>query len=554
MRRSAMIDEPRGVAGQEQTEGGAGTATAQSELTKLRSEAAFHQRLRDLTVAFSRGVSSTLGLGTALQTLTADANALLGASRTSVWLHQRRQRQLALAGSSDAREMADEPKVASDDPVAAASRGLRLDRPSLIEDAGPPLLLAPLRGWRRALGTLVVSGPFTSELDAAQLVELTHELSRQLSAAIENIQLIEELLRQRRLLEDTFNSIVDLVIVTDNQLRVVQMNEAFVARVGLSRAELLERNLDALVGDEMAAWASLDGREPPASPSDGGRTRHFDDARLAGTFAVTMTPLINEGGDPAGHVLVARDITHQTRLEKEREALRERLGQSEKLASLGQFVAGIAHEMNNPLQGVLGHLELLIETSEAARPLRRELRRIYHEGDRAAKIVRNLMVFTGSRRMARRRLRLDRVVNRALTSRSATLKRAGIEVVREQAADIPAIIGDPLLLHQAFLNILANAEQAIAAIGEHGRLCIRCVATAAGDRVTTSIEDSGPGIPAEILPRIFDPFFTTKEVGQGTGLGLAITYGIVQEHGGTIHAANAAGGGAVFTIELPAAP
>ena len=99
-------------------------------------------------------------------------------------------------------------------------------------------------------------------------------------------------------------------------------------------------------------------------------------------------------------MLVARDITAQVQLETEREALRGRLAQSEKLASLGQFVAGIAHEMNNPLQGVLGHLELLIETSDAAKPVRPTLRRIYQEGDRAAKIVRNLLIFTGSQRMA----------------------------------------------------------------------------------------------------------------------------------------------------------
>jgi signal transduction histidine kinase len=267
-----------------------------------------------------------------------------------------------------------------------------------------------------------------------------------------------------------------------------------------------------------------------------------------------MTPLINAGGEPAGHVLVARDITHQTRLEKEREALRERLGQSEKLASLGQFVAGIAHEMNNPLQGVLGHLELLLETSEQARPLRRELRRIYHEADRAAKIVRNLLVFTGSRRMARRRLTLTRVIKRALASRAATLKQCGIDVALELATDLPAVLGDPLLLHQAFLNILVNAEHAIASKGNGGSIHVRCAADPATARVMTVVRDTGPGIPAEILPRIFDPFFTTKEVGQGTGLGLAITYGIVQEHGGTIHAANADGGGAMFVIDLPMAP
>ena len=273
----------------------------------------------------------------------------------------------------------------------------------------------------------------------------------------------------------------------------MQTNDAFAERTGTARADLLDRPLDSLVGDELAAWATA--REFAESGPEGGRTRRFEDPRLGGTFLVTMTPLINAGGRPTGHVLVARDITHQTRLEAEQAALRERLGQSEKLASLGQFVAGIAHEMNNPLQGVLGHLELMIETSAEARPLRRELRRIYHEADRAAKIVRNLLVFAGSRRMARRRLRINRVVSRALSSRTASLKRAGIEIVREQPEDLPAVAGDPLLLHQAFLNIIINAEHAILGAGQPGRIEVRswhdADAPAGGDHGA----GHGPGHP-----------------------------------------------------------
>src|SRR6185436_16769418 len=177
----------------------------------------------------------------------------------------------------------------------------------------------------------------------------------ELSVGIENFQLLEDILRQRRLLEDTFNSLVDLVVVTDDALRVVQMNEAFVARAGAPREDLLERTLDDLLGAELTAWL----RESRAAT--GARSTQVTDARLGGTFLVTVTPLISQDADPVGHVLVARDITTQVRLESEREGLRERLAQSERLASLGQFVAGIAHEMNNPLQGVLGHLELLAD-------------------------------------------------------------------------------------------------------------------------------------------------------------------------------------------------
>ena len=266
-----------------------------------------------------------------------------------------------------------------------------------------------------------------------------------------------------------------------------------------------------------------------------------EDGRLDGTFLLTATPLTSEDGETLGRVLVARDITRQTRLEAERAALRERLVQSEKLASLGQFVAGIAHEMNNPLQGVMGHLELLIEMTDAARPVRKELKRIYQEADRAAKIVHNLLVFAGSHRMAREQIQIDRVLTRAIASRQAHLRRAGIRVVRHARLGAAAgalrsaadAAGLPQRPHQR------RARRRRSASGR-GRIDVTLdlrQRTAPGVLVT--IRDTGRGIPTDVLPRIFDPFFTTKEVGQGTGLGLAITYGIIQEHGGTITARNA---------------
>ena len=236
-----------------------------------------------------------------------------------------------------------------------------------------------------------------------------------------------------------------------------------------------------------------------------------------------------------GIVLVARDITPQAELEAERAELRNRLVQSEKLAALGQFVAGIAHELNNPLQGVLGHLELLRATGAFPKALRRDMQRIYREADRAAKIVRNLLVFAGSRRLVRRRTSVNATLSRVLSLRAPAFRAANIEVVRRHADGLPRVKGDPLLLQQALLNIVLNAEQAIGAGG--GRIETAHVGAAARRRcahVVVQIRDTGPGIPPAAMPRLFEPFYTTKEVGKGTGLGLAITYGIIQEHGGQI--------------------
>jgi PAS domain S-box-containing protein len=522
------------------------------ELARLGREAALHRRIQELLLGFSRGISSTLSVAGALGSLSMEANALFGTRRLSVWFHERRVREIVLAASSDPAVLVGARVATDSDSIPA--RGLRLERPQLTGEPEDRVLIAPLRGWRRALGTLVIEGDPLG-LDDQQFIDGANELGRQLSIAVETVQLLEEFLQQRRLLEDTFNSLTDLVVVADTALHVVQMNGVFAARVGKTPDEVLTQPLTDFIGQDMASWLDSGDTTPRAREAGVafGRTKQFTDERLGGIFAVTVTPLINQDGVPVGRVLVARDITAQTALEQEREALSRRLAQSERLASLGQFVAGIAHEMNNPLQGVLGHLELLIHTSDAARPVRPTLRRIYHEGNRAAKIVRNLLVFTGSRRMNRVRLRVDRVLSRVLATRASALKQSRIEVTREQSDNVPSIEGDALLLQQALLNILVNAEHAAMLTGGPARIDTAITTSADGLRVLVSIADSGPGLPPEVLPHIFDPFFTTKEVGQGTGLGLAITYGIVQEHGGTIHAGNRPGGGAIFIVELPAA-
>jgi two-component system, NtrC family, sensor kinase len=521
------------------------------ELARLGREASLHREIQELLLRFSRGISSTLSVAGALASLSTESNALFGTERSSVWLHDRRNRELICSAASTDDGLVGT-RVPTDSDTHAA-RGLRLGHPQSVESPSGRVLVAPLRGWRRALGTLVIEGD-PGDLDEQQFVSSAHELARQLSVSIENVQLLEEFLQQRRLLEDTFNSLVDLVVVVDASLQVVQMNGAFAARVNQPPGSVLGQPLASFISTELAEWLAADmAPRPREAGVASGATRQFTDPRLGGIFAVTVTPLINQDAVPIGRVVVARDITAQTELEIEREALSRRLAQSERLASLGQFVAGIAHEMNNPLQGVLGHLELLIRASEEARAVRPTLRRIYTEADRAAKIVRNLLVFTGSRRLTKVRLRVDRMLSRAFASRAAALRLGGIEVVRSQEEDVPSVDGDALLLQQALLNILINAEHAAKAAGGPGRIETSITASKDRSRVLVSICDSGPGIAADALPHIFDPFFTTKGVGQGTGLGLTITYGIVQEHGGTIHVRNRPAAGAEFTIELPAA-
>jgi two-component system NtrC family sensor kinase len=420
-----------------------------------------------------------------------------------------------------------------------------------IDETPTSMVTVPLRGTRRALGTIVFEGVRVEPGGELDLLDRADELGRQLSSAIETMQLLDDVIRSRRELENTFDSIAHLVAVSDRRGHIVHVNQSFAARVGRTRDELLDRPLADFIGPEMRAWLERHDAIAPRPEGSPPATLETVDPVLKGPFIVTVTDLLNHDRERLGSVVVARDLTPQTKLEAEREELRKRLTQTEKLAALGQFVAGIAHELNNPLQGVLGHLELLRATGAFPKQLRREVQTIYREADRAAKIVRNLLVFAGSRRLARRSVSLNVVLQKVLALRAAACRAADIEVVRHYDDTLPRVQSDPLLLHQVFLNMVMNAEHAISATGKGGRIEVTTKLNRARDRVIASVRDTGTGISDETLSRIFEPFYTTKEVGKGTGLGLAIAYGIVQEHGGHIIAANHPEGGAMFTVELP---
>jgi PAS domain S-box-containing protein len=531
--------------------------TTTLELSRLRQNQELQGDLRELLDEFGLALGTTFNLSTGLEALCLGAQRLFGADRASVWIHDRRERHLELKASSDSDQLARGARVSADDPLMPAAASMRRNRAEILPSAGPGatrIVAIPLRGTRRALGTLVFEGVRVEAGSELALLDRADELGRQLSSAIENMQLIDDVQRSRRELENTFDSITHLVVVYDRRGRIVRANEAFARRVGETREQLIDRPVAACVGPELAAWLAAHDASDVRVAGEAASLRDIVDPVLKGPFMVTVTDLVDHDRERVGSVIVARDLTPQSKLEVEREELRRKLMQSEKLAALGQFVAGIAHELNNPLQGVLGHLELMRATGAFPKQLRREVQTIYREADRAAKIVRNLLVFAGSRRLARRSVSLPAVLQKVVGLRQGACRALDIEVVRHYADNLPRVHSDPLFLHQVFLNVVMNAEHAIAATGRPGRIEIRAAASPRADRVVTTVRDTGDGIPPDALGRVFEPFFTTKDVGKGTGLGLAIAYGIVQEHGGQIAAANHPDGGAVFTIELPAAP
>jgi len=491
------------------------------ELVHFRQNVELLRDVRELLDEFRSSLSATLNLAAGLDIFCYGANRLLGADRTSVWIHDRRARTLVLQASSEPSDIARGVRISTEDssaPAAVAMRSVRAEIEPPRENVVTALVTVPLKGTRRALGTIVLEGVRVETGGERDLLNRADELGRQLSSAIENMQLLDDVLRSRRELENTFDSITHLVAVADTRGHIVHVNQAFAARVRRNREELLDRPIGQYVGPELSAWLQQHASaRAVGNATKVAVTREVVDPVWNGPFTVTVTDLLNHDREPVGSVIVARDLTSQSRLESEREELRKRLTQSEKLAALGQFVAGIAHELNNPLQGVLGHLELMRTSGAFPKKLRREVQTVYREADRAAKIVRNLLVFAGSRRLERRSVNLNVVLQKVLSLRAAAHRAIGIEVVRHYDDKLPRLQSDPLLLHQVFLNMVMNAEQAIEAAGGGGRIEISTAVPAARDRIVVTVRDTGTGIPAETLPGSSSRSTRRKRSGRARG-------------------------------------
>ena len=226
----------------------------------------------------------------------------------------------------------------------------------------------------------------------------------------------------------------------------------------------------------------------------------------------------------------------------------EQLLQSEKMSAVGQLIAGVAHELNNPLTAILGYAQLL-ETEGLNTRAQDYVSKLFKQAQRTHRVVQNLLSFARQRKPQRDEVDIRRVLDETLALRDYDLKINNIRVERDLPSDPAVVIADPHQIEQVFLNIINNAVDAILETGRTGTLKIRVVSQ--GGHVSTQFTDDGAGIKDP--KRIFDPFYTTKSIGKGTGLGLSICYGIVKEHGGDITANNAPEGGATIEVRLPAA-
>jgi two-component system NtrC family sensor kinase len=321
--------------------------------------------------------------------------------------------------------------------------------------------------------------------------------------------------------------------------------------LGRTRATLLAVSIAGILLSGLAVWFLIHRITQPLV-----ELRDNAEAVGRGDFTRRITRFSN---DECGAVAIAfNDMT--ANLQASRADLEQAVGslktaqsqlvQSEKLSAIGQFVAGVAHELNNPLTAVIGFADLLKYTLTDPKH-QSHVNHIAKAATRCHKIVNNLLSFSRQHEPERASLELNKLTEEVVEILAYDLRTSNITLVREYAPTLPPILGDSHQLQQVILNVINNARQALEAFRHDGRIVLRTGST--DSQVWLRIIDNGPGISRENLSRIFDPFFTTKPQGKGTGLGLSLCYGIMQEHRGRIRAESQPGAGTAFILELPIA-
>ena len=434
-------------------------------------------------------------------------------------------------------------------------------------------LCVPMFAGEDLIGVLSVGSPEPGHFTADDQ-RLLCTAANHVAVAVQNARLHAYVRAGKQEWEAAFDAIGDPIAVFDRQGRLLRGNAALGA--------LLERPLTALRGLSCDDIGLCEAPYPRCAVGSGrGRCCSHDEiTRADQIFSVTTCPVL-DASDGAAIVQIAKNVTPEIQSARRLRQMSDELAatnarlvatvdrlkttqaqllQAEKLSAIGQLVAGVAHELNNPLTSVIGYAQLLQEeirdvaAGEAPRPpdeLAQDLRRIAEESERAARIVRNLLAFARRQSAARAAQDVADLMNRVLALRAYEFRLNAVELQTEFEAGLPPVLGDGGQLQQALLNLLLNAEQALRSRTVR-RLRVGARRVRDADGVELFIADTGHGIADENLRRIFDPFFTTREVGEGTGLGLSICYGIVRDHGGQIAVESRVGQGTTFKVLLPA--
>jgi two-component system NtrC family sensor kinase len=417
-------------------------------------------------------------------------------------------------------------------------------------DGGRVLLAVPLTSHDDAIGALVFAVP-GSRLADGGVRSLVETLGKQVGVAVEEARLQEELAATKSYLQDLVENAGDEVVTIDRDGRLRTWNGGAEALYGHSREEVIGRGWELLWPEDRHEEARALVRRVV---DDGETVTNHETVRrtASGGFVdilLTLSPLREPAGRIRGVSCLGKDLTY-------RKQLQAQLVQSEKMVAVGQLISGVAHELNNPLTAVLGYAQL-VSSADTGAKLPTYLGRISAEAGRCQRIVQNLLAFARKHEPRAVPSDLNQVVRATLDLRRYDLRVNDVEIVEDLAPNLPWTLADPHQLQQVFINIVNNAQHAIRSVGRAGRLLVRTRFERGSQgeaAIVVSFHDSGPGVPRELRERVFDPFYTTKEVGEGTGLGLSLSYGIVQEHGGTLATGDSEEGGACFSVRLPVLP
>ena len=403
-------------------------------------------------------------------------------------------------------------------------------------------IFAPLLTKEQALGVLVCSDESRERKFTDEEILRAETLAHQASIALENARLFQRVSRSQKEWETTFDAMQDCVSVHDTTGKVIRANVALARRLKTIPQKVIGRYCSEIYNPAGSSLSPCRHTHPLKA-----ETLIVEEVSLpvmGGVFQISVSPWYDKDRRMVGSIHVAKDISNE-------KLLQQQLIQSEKLSAIGELISGIAHELNNPLTGVMGYSQLLQLRKDLDDRAKDNLFKINNLALRCQKIVQNLLSFARKQKPERTLSDINEILEKTVELRSYELQVNNIEITRDLDRDLPKTIADAHQLQQVFLNVLTNAEQAMLEAHGKGHLIIRTRADAPKERIIIEFVDDGPGIPESHLTRIFDPFFTTKEVGKGTGLGLSLSYGMIKEHGGNIYARSRLDQGATFVIELP---
>jgi two-component system NtrC family sensor kinase len=420
--------------------------------------------------------------------------------------------------------------------IADASAASTVDEDIPVADGARAVVVIPLQRRGECIGAISLMSRTAREFSESE-VSHVEAMADLLSVALANADLLETLRKAEWRFRTLFRVAPDAVLTTFGSGRIREANDAVHEILGLHPVRVVGRTLDEFVVEEdrerlhQEFQRVLDGKPSRMEL----RMKHEGGVRIVSLAARRLPE-----AEPPMVLFLGRDMT----VERE---MRARLAETERLAAVGELVAGVAHEVNNPLCTISAFAQLLERDGNLTAEQRESVEVISSETIRASQVLRDLLTFARRSESESATIQLNDLIERTMRLRGYELGRFGITADTCLASELPLVSGDPRQLQQVLLNLIMNAIQAMEPTGSG---TLRIHTRAEGDMVILEVTDSGPGIPAEARAHIFEPFFTTKH--DGTGLGLSVSYGIVTAHGGMISIPHSGPTGTTFRVSLPA--